>query len=66
MSVVSGVCYIDLKKLLEKEGFTYRADLGIGKKYDQMSFDKKGGRRDDVNFYKQGIDKNAKKIKTNC
>lgn len=53
---------INVKRLLEKEGFTYRADLGFGKKYDQMSFDKKGGRRVDVNFYKQGIDKNGKKI----
>ena len=41
----------DFIKLLEEKGFKYRSDLGFGEKYDQMSFDKKGGRRIDLNFY---------------
>ena len=49
-------------KLLEEEGFTYRNDLGFGKKYDQMSFDKKGGRRVDLNFYQKGKSANGEKI----
>ena len=39
-------------KLLENEGFKYRDDLGFGKKYDQMSFDKKG---EDVDLVYQKI-----------
>ena len=49
-------------KLLEDEGFTYRNDLGFGKKYDQMSFDKKGGRRVDLNFYQKVKSTNGEKI----
>ena len=44
----------DFIKILEDKGFKYRSDLGFGEKYDQMSFDKKGGRRIDLNFYQIG------------
>ncbi len=49
-------------KILEENGFKYRSDLGFGKKFDQMSFDKAGGRRVDINFYLQGETKSGEKI----
>ena len=49
-------------KLLENEGFKYRDDLGFGKKYDQMSFDKKGGRRVDLNFYQKNTSEDGEEI----
>ena len=49
-------------KLLEDKGFKYRRDLGFGEKYDQMSFDKKGGRRVDLNFYQIGKTENGEEI----
>ena len=49
-------------KLLEDKGFEYRRDLGFGEKYDQMSFDKKGGRRVDLNFYQIGKTENGEEI----
>ena len=52
----------DFIKLLEDKGFKYRRDLGFGEKYDQMSFDKKGGRRIDLNFYQKGKAVNGEEI----
>jgi len=49
-------------QILEENGFKYRSDLGFGKKFDQMSFDKAGGRRVDINFYLQGETKSGEKI----
>ena len=49
-------------QILEKDGFKYRSDLGFGKKFDQMSFDKPGGRRVDINFYMLGETKSGEKI----
>ena len=52
----------DFVELLEKNGFQYRDDLGFGEKYDQMSFDRIGGRRVDLNFYQMGKSKNGEEI----
>jgi len=38
-------------ELLTKDNFVYQEHLGFGNKYDQLSFDRKGGRRVDINFY---------------
>ena len=39
--------------LLKKNDFTFRDDLTFGEKYSQLSFDKPGGRRIDINFYQK-------------
>ena len=49
-------------ELLEKNGFEYRSDLGFGKQFDQMSFDKPGGRRLDINFYLKGFSNKGEEI----
>ena len=49
-------------KILKKKGFMFRSDLGFGRNFDQISFDKKGGRRVDINFYKKGTSKDGEKI----
>ena len=38
-------------ELLTRDNFVYQAHLGFGNKYDQLSFDRTGGRRVDINFY---------------
>lgn len=49
-------------KLLESVGFEYREDLEFGDDKEQMSFDKSGGRRVDINFYQKGEKENGEKI----
>ncbi len=49
-------------KILEKEGFKYRKDLEISNISEQMSFDKEGGRRVDINFYQKGNTAEGEKI----
>ena len=48
--------------ILKKNNFIYRDDLTFGEKYDQLSFDKAGGRRIDINFYHRIKLKNGKII----
>lgn len=59
---------IEKKKIvniLKENNFTYRDDLTFGEKYDQLSFDKIGGRRVDINFYQKMKLKNNKIIACN-
>ena len=39
--------------ILINNNFIFRDDLTFGEKYDQLSFDKPGGRRVDINFYQR-------------
>ena len=52
----------EIIEILEKEGFNYRKDLEISDISEQMSFDKKGGRRVDINFYQKGKTAEGEKI----
>ena len=39
--------------ILINNNFIFRDDLTFGEKYDQLSFDKPGGRRVDINYYQR-------------
>ncbi len=39
--------------ILTDNNFIFREDLTFGEKFDQLSFDKPGGRRVDINFYQK-------------
>ena len=39
--------------MLKDNNFVYRDDLTFGEKFDQLSFDKPGGRRVDINIYQR-------------
>ncbi len=49
-------------KLLQSAGFDYRKDLEINGGNEQMSFDRNGGRRVDINFYQKGKTREGEKI----
>tara|TARA_B100000963_G_scaffold361716_1_gene398921 strand:- start:7283 stop:7981 length:699 start_codon:yes stop_codon:yes gene_type:complete len=50
---------IKIVNILKKNNFIFRDDLTFGEKFDQLSFDKPGGRRVDINYYQK------KKLKDN-
>ncbi len=52
----------EIIKILESFGFKYRRDLEIKGEAEQMSFDKNGGRRVDINFYQKGKTKEGEEI----
>ena len=47
---------------MENSNFQYRGDLEIDENRDQLSFDRKGGRRVDINFYQKGKTDNNTKL----
>ena len=49
-------------KIMENSNFQYRGDLKIDENRDQLSFDRKGGRRVDINFYQKGKTDNNTQI----
>ena len=49
-------------KAMVSGGFVYRDDLEIDNNREQLSFDKKGGRRVDINFYQKGISSDGVEI----
>ena len=49
-------------KIMENSNFQYRGDLEIDENRDQLSFDRKGGRRVDINFYQKGKTDNNTQI----
>lgn len=49
-------------KILQDKGFIWRSDLTFGNKYAQLSFDKSGGRRVDINFYQKGVSSDGERI----
>ena len=44
---------IKIVNILKKNNFIFRDDLTFGEKFDQLSFDKPGGRRVDINYYQK-------------
>jgi len=51
--------------ILKKNNFIFKDDLTFGEKFDQLSFDKLGGRRVDINFYQKQKLKNNQIVACN-